>query len=1267
VVEVKHWTAQWINGHSEIVTREAEKVTSKARKIGTTLRRVVRNLPRVDGAILLTTEPSTIRQYSKKLVRGVPFFTLNDWKDLIQLESPPILSSDQVKVLGNTLEPRSAVAMEGSLRRLAGYVNLELQTPKDERFHRIYRGIHSARQDRVELHLYDLSASTEKKSKTKARRYFEALHHLQLYTWAPRILDSFQDVPGYPGEMYFFTLVDPAAPCLQERVGDVSWDTAARLLFTRNVVGAVKDMHEIPIVHRNLTPKKILVKHDNTPILTGFDLTKIPSDISIASTASPTEKWEDTTAPEVRAGGLAAADQRSDVFALCASMRILFEGREDEDSRQAMEILDRGMVREPEERSDLQNLDKALSKLIGVSSPSFVLPQARFWTEEQVVPFNDGEYRIVAQLGSGGVGTAFKVVEIDQTTKEDLGTYVAKVVHEKDVGQKVLKAYKLARSHLGRHMSLSAIYEIAKEWRDNDFLALMTWVEGHPLGEFTGVFPLLAEEQQETSSEALAIRWLRIMCDALDVLHRNGLIHGDVSPRNIIYSNSDLVLTDYDFVTKIGEPITSPATILYSSPSFQDKLPATPSDDIYALAASFFSIVFDRAPFRYGGNQDKKRGLNWEGIDRDEYPTLVSFLGRATHPEPDKRFSSVAEALKTLEAVKLEEIDDEELQDTRSEVSPEIGQEEGAKEELSEKRVEWLLSLLQSYPGSRWGNRETRGLDTDFAAATYVETNLEETLLRDIRKRRVRLVILCGNAGDGKTALLQHLAKRLGLGKHHSSERILKGQMEDGLVVRMNLDGSASLRERSADEILDEFFEPFQEGPPSKDIVHLLAINDGRLLEWIERIEHQNRGNATVLTQELYELLQAETATKETHIRFINLNRRSLVGGVTSDRKAIQIDFLEQLLDHLYGGDKASAIWAPCQSCSAKERGPDGVPELVDPEIRQRARRRLFEALQAVHLRGETHITIRELRASLVYILFGVHFCEYYHDISNVAKRSPYWDRAFDPYSLGRQGEVLRELERFDPAQEAHPQIDRYLLSRPFTESTRTAPRYEGLDLGSARRWAYFEWTEEHIEQIANDSHALDLSRGRDLLLFRDLALTQDSHERQKLCERLCAGISRLEELPPQALDRQGVVPLRIIPRTPTETAFWVEKPINAFRIEADLPSEVEGVDRLHRHAFLIYRYRDGKEEHLRLGAELFHILLELSEGYQLGDVSTDDTFANLSIFIQRLVREDERELLVWNPMQDEAIHKVFTRIDVTPNGHLQRIVLNTLIPGGQP
>ncbi len=233
VVEVKHWSPSWVDQHRDLVEQEAERVTNKARKIGTTLRKIAPNLPHVAGAILLTQEPSKVKRLANKEVRGVRFHTLNDWKGAIGVDSGRALSPQQVARLGHALEPKIAVAMDGSLRRLAGYVNLELQTSKEERFHRVYKGCHPARQDRVILHLYDLSANDEKNAEAKAKREFEALHRLQLCEWAPRILDSYQEVPGYAGEMFFFTVVNPAAPSIEERATDPTWDATRRLTFAQ--------------------------------------------------------------------------------------------------------------------------------------------------------------------------------------------------------------------------------------------------------------------------------------------------------------------------------------------------------------------------------------------------------------------------------------------------------------------------------------------------------------------------------------------------------------------------------------------------------------------------------------------------------------------------------------------------------------------------------------------------------------------------------------------------------------------------------------------------------------------------------------------------------------------------------------------------------------------------------------------------------------------------------------------------------------------------
>ena len=1257
IVEVKHWTKTWVEQHLDLVEREAERVSEKARKIGTTLRKQVANLPRVDGVFLITraaSEVATIRELGP--VRGVPFHTLKTCDDAVGLFAQKVLSQEEIKKLGKALEPRSSVALDGTLKRMAEYSRLTLLTPRDQRFHRVYDATHTSRQDRVKFHLYDLSADDDTKALQRAEREWKSLNRLQQYDWAPRIVDSFQDAPGYPGEIKFFTIADPVAPSIEKRAADDSWDTRARLIFARGSVRALRELHEAnsdgeeSMIHRNLTPRTILVKHDNSPIFTGFEQARIPKDETVAPPFAEQE-WEDEVAPEVRKQGLHAADPRSDVFSLCASLALLFKGTEEDAAAEIAEILASGTENDPQERLSLSELYERLSKQLGEAIPVPPPPSARYWTEDQIVPFNGNSYRIVSSLGSGGVGTAFKVVKLDRDMQEELGNYVAKVVRDKEQGQSVLGSYALARAHL-RHSALSTIFEVAREWQSNSFVALMSWVEGVPLEEQIGYIPLLADDLHQESGEGLALKWLGNACDGLSVLHGNGLIHGDISPRNMIVSGAELVLTDYDCVTRIGSRVTSPGTVPYSSPSRLKDSDASPSDDLYALAASFFRVLFDKEPFSYSGNQEKERGLNWDGVNRSDYPILSEFLDRATNPDSTKRLASVAEAYSVLNR----------LQHTVSSVAnstPKMPSGITAAEELfrtgslakpepKERRqneVKWLESLLQAYPGSRWGNSETRGLDSEFATATYVETNLERTLHRDIVERRISLVILCGNAGDGKTALLQHLAQQLGLQRQTSATRILKGQLDDGLTVRMNLDGSASWHGNSADDLLDEFFKPFHNGRPIEDIVHLLAINDGRLLEWIER------GEESPLKDDLWNLLAEKPLPPDSHIRFVNLNHRSLVGGIVQGETTITSVFLDQLLNELYGGTRAAELWSPCRTCIAQERcnvfranqifGPNG---LADEEKRHRARTRLFELLQAVHLRGETHITIRELRAALVFILFGIHNCREIHAATDPADSpEPYWKRAFSPDALGRQGEVLRELPRFDPGLEAHPQIDRRLLHPPFDADASESITPNELDLKSERRRAYFEWTRSEINHLTGDSDALGLAGGRHLHRFRDIDIVNEA-QRTELVRALCGGISRLEALPPLALKRADKVPLRVSPRTPTETAYWIEKSLCDFRLEADLPSgDLQGgkQDLLQRQASLIYSYRDGRKEYLRLGADLFRLLLELNDGYQLGDVASDDTFAHLSIFVQRLVQEDHRQMLAWNPMSEDKIFEI--------------------------
>lgn len=1247
IIEVKHWSAEWMADHKTEMECEAELAVRKAKKLGTSLRRSFPNIPFVKAVILLTRDVQTIKRFSGKECRGAAVYDFTHWKETVELDGQKNLHPHEVRRASNILEPRSRVWIDGRIRRLAGYVNLEIQSPTNEIFHRIYKGKHSTRQDKVELHLYDLSANDDKNAKVQAEREFETLRRLQLYTWAPRILDSFQEVPGYSGEMYFFTLIDPSAPSIVQRSGDDAFSTASRIEFARKTANALAEMHSTGLTHRRLTPERILVSHENAPFITGFDRARIPLEVSVTAATTATAADYQVTAPEVIKGGLAAADFRSDVYALCASLKTLFQS-EDPLALRTLEILASGTADVPEDRVTLDEMRSLLDEELGISPPEPSIPPARFWTEGQVIRFKGSDYRIVSKLGSGGFGTAYRVVEIARSTKEDVGAFVAKVCHDKESGDQTIKAYALARQHSARQTGLSTILEVAGEWRENDFVSLMTWIEGAPLEDFIGVFPLLAEDLRAANGADLAVRWIKSICNALDALHSNGLIHGDVSPRNLIVSGKDLVLTDFDFVTKVGAEIPISGTVMYCAPHTGACRQAMPGDDIYALAASLFRVVYDKLPFGEDDPvQGKSLGLDWGDIDTSENAELNAFLLRATDPEPGRRFADVSEVENFFEEQTRVVIPVPEQMFPINDASIKHVQLVSTAN-LSGQNVKWLNDVFRSYPGYSGGNQETRGLDSKFAADTYVKTELERTLLQDILENKTRLVILCGNAGDGKTALLQHLAERLGLGVHTSANRVIKGKTESGLRVRINLDGSAAWEGRTADELLDSFLEPFQCEDSPDNTVHLLAINDGRLKEWIEGYEGRHGDDPTPLTSSLRQQFEEENPSNGDHMRFLNLNQRSLVGDISSKQQAIRSEFLDQIINRLYGGDQTEAIWVPCTLCLAKSWceiyragrlfAPDGFPDPAPPERRRRARLRLAEALQAVHLRGEIHITVRELRAALVYILFGINPCQDFHDGEN-RDILPYWDRAFHADSPARQGELLHELLRFDPALDAHPKIDRYIINESaFNDESNDFLKTES-SLASRRRRAFFEWTDTDAKRAESTLSEIGLAGGRHLELFRDLPIFNEA-KKHDICRDLCRGISQLENLPPKALDRDGVVPLRITPRTPTETAFWVEKRLSSFRLEAVCP-QTDGVGLLHRQAVLVYSSSDGREERLRLGAELFHLLLDLSDGYQLGDISTDETFANLLVFTQRLIQEDAGELLAWSPMDEETVYRV--------------------------
>ena len=655
MIEVKHWSARWVQKKQRLVIQEAEKVTRKARRIGTSLRKIVPELGFVSGVFLITDRLSRVNGLEGEVVRGIPFYRLHrqDWKKAIGFDGSAKLNWHQIYNLAKKLAPQAPITLDGKVRNLCGCLHLELQTDTRDRFHRVYRGVHHETNQRVFLHVYDLSA-TDDDLTVRAQREFDALNRLYKRRWTPRVRDSFQAVEEYPGEMYFYTLSDDGAVTLENRSKDDGWATHNRLCFALDSVRALKELHSQsggPMLHRNLTPETIQVQNDNSPLLSGFEFTRIPEHRTVAKSHYRPRNWRTIVAPEVLDSGLQAADCKSDSYSLCKSLQVMFAGRDDEDSELALEGLVRGSLDDSNDRESLEEVEYWLSELIAGSEVSHGTCPPEEWDDGHLVGFRGNNYRIVERLGSGGVGIAFKVDAMDPVSEEIFGAYVGKTVQDPKHGRSVLRSYNLARPHLWRSRSLSAIYEVADEWQPDQFVALMTFIPGFPLSDLVGEFPPPTASHGTDSDQALALNWLNTMCAALEIFHSNDLVHGDVSTGNVIVSDGSPVLTDYDLVTKSGEQALSEGTPRYCSPTRQEGGPATPADDIYALAASFFHVLFGVEPFGAGVSaSDKQNGLNWEAVNGAKYPAVSDFLRRATSEGKSRGFRDATEALAALAA-----------------------------------------------------------------------------------------------------------------------------------------------------------------------------------------------------------------------------------------------------------------------------------------------------------------------------------------------------------------------------------------------------------------------------------------------------------------------------------------------------------------------------------------------------------------------------------------------------------------------------------------
>lgn len=265
-----------------------------------------------------------------------------------------------------------------------------------------------------------------------------------------------------------------------------------------------------------------------------------------------------------------------------------------------------------------------------------------------------GRYRIIRQLGQGGMGAVYEATDerLDTTValKETLFT------DEKLRKQFEREARLLARMH---HPALPRVSDHFNE-SDGQFL-VMQYIAGEDLAE-------MLTQRQGPFSQTEVLRWAEQLCDALDYLHTQDpqIIHRDIKPQNLkLTARGQIVLLDFGLAKgSAGQMsvVTTSASIFGYTPNYApleqvQGLGTDPRSDIYALSATLFHLLtnikppdaLSRASAIVNGLPDPLPLAN--AVNPQVSAAVAAVLSRGMSQKRDDRFASASAMSEALGAI----------------------------------------------------------------------------------------------------------------------------------------------------------------------------------------------------------------------------------------------------------------------------------------------------------------------------------------------------------------------------------------------------------------------------------------------------------------------------------------------------------------------------------------------------------------------------------------------------------------------------------------
>jgi serine/threonine-protein kinase len=254
----------------------------------------------------------------------------------------------------------------------------------------------------------------------------------------------------------------------------------------------------------------------------------------------------------------------------------------------------------------------------------------------------DGRYRIIRKLGAGGMADVYLAED------QELGRQVAiKILNDRHaVDDSFIERFRReAKNAAGlSHPNIVSIYDRGEA--EGTYYIAMEFLDGRSLKELIvgrGPAPI-----------KVAIDYARNILAALAAAHKQGIVHRDIKPHNVLIgAEGRLKVTDFGIARSGASQMTEVGSIIgtaqYLSPEQARGAPVDQTSDLYSVGVVLFEMLTGQVPF----TGDTPLEIAMKHLSevprppselRPEVPhDLDSVVLRALAKDPSERYQSAEE------------------------------------------------------------------------------------------------------------------------------------------------------------------------------------------------------------------------------------------------------------------------------------------------------------------------------------------------------------------------------------------------------------------------------------------------------------------------------------------------------------------------------------------------------------------------------------------------------------------------------------------------